>query len=122
MWKKKAPQARVPVPPNYHLVPATTYAAVLRLLHDRKVIHAVKRVREDTGLGLKEAKDYVDGVRDGHIQAPGPAGPAGPAGMPLSDRVRAFKAAEDFESAIAVVRAETGMTRAEATRFIDALE
>ncbi|KAB2346011.1 ribosomal protein L7/L12 [Actinomadura rudentiformis] len=116
MWKKKPSQG---MPPGPHLVPATTHTAVLRLLHDRKVIHAIKRVREDTGLGLKEAKDYVEGVRDGRIQGPGPAAPAG---MTLSDRVRAFKAAEDFESAIAAVRAETGMTRSEAMRFIDALE
>jgi hypothetical protein len=44
-----------------------------------------------------------------------------PSGM-LSERVRAFKAAEDVAAAIALVRAETGMTQTEAERFVDALD
>jgi hypothetical protein len=43
-----------------------------------------------------------------------------PSGM-LSERVRAFKAADDVAAAIALVRAETGMTQAEAERFVNAL-
>jgi hypothetical protein len=33
------------------------------LLDEGKAIDAIKRVRELTGLGLKEAKDYVDALR-----------------------------------------------------------
>ena len=39
----------------------------------------------------------------------------------LSDRVRAFKHAGDYESAVAMVCAETGMGRDEAARFVEAL-
>jgi hypothetical protein len=39
----------------------------------------------------------------------------------LSDRVRAFKHAGDYESAVAIVCAETGMGRDEAARFVEAL-
>jgi len=33
---------------------------VVRLLHAGKLIEAIKLVRERTGMGLKEAKDYVE--------------------------------------------------------------
>ena len=33
-----------------------------RLLSERKNVQAVRRCREITGLGLKEAKEYVDGL------------------------------------------------------------
>jgi hypothetical protein len=46
---------------------------------------------------------------------------APPSGM-LSERVRAFMTAGDVAAAIALVRAETGMTQAEAERFVDALD
>ena len=39
-----------------------------RLAHDGQVIDAIKKVREGTGLGLKEAKDIVDRWR---IETPG---------------------------------------------------
>lgn len=34
-------------------------------IRDQKLIQALKVVREQTGLGLREAKDLVDGVRGG---------------------------------------------------------
>ena len=37
-----------------------TMQQVRDLLHRRKKIHAVKLMREATGWGLKEAKEYVD--------------------------------------------------------------
>lgn len=38
---------------------------VERLLRDQKKIDAVKRVREQKGVGLMEAKAYVDALQDG---------------------------------------------------------
>ena len=38
-----------------------------RLLSEGKNVQAVRRCREITGLGLKEAKEYVDGLGDEKI-------------------------------------------------------
>ena len=35
---------------------------LLHLLKRRSKIHAIKLVRDHTGLGLKEAKDYIDAL------------------------------------------------------------
>ncbi|WP_433338575.1 hypothetical protein [Spirillospora sp. CA-294931] len=85
---------------------------LLGFIADGKRIQAVKEVVETTGLSLKDAKHYVDALRRerAHLR------PA-----PLADRVRVLRGAEDYRSAIALVRAETGMTEPEALRFIDAL-
>jgi len=50
-----APQAR-PQP----IVGAGVSPEVMRLAADGQKIHAIKRLREETGMGLKEAKDVVD--------------------------------------------------------------
>ena len=36
---------------------------VAEFIKNNQVIHAIKQVRMDTGLGLKEAKDWVDAYR-----------------------------------------------------------
>ncbi|MFD0688366.1 50S ribosomal protein L7/L12 [Actinomadura fibrosa] len=100
----------------HHEVPDGTRSRVLGLIAQQKMIHAIKLLREETGMGLREAKEYAEGLRDGRIP------PSAPQRRMLSDRVRAFLAEEDVASAVAVVQAETGMTRAEAERFIAALE
>ncbi|WP_165978449.1 hypothetical protein [Actinomadura darangshiensis] len=78
---------------------------------------AAKLVRKHSGLKLKSAKDYVDAVREGRV----PAQPGEVRGA-LADRVRAFKASGDHESAIALVCAETGMQWDEAQHFVAALQ
>ncbi|GLW63570.1 hypothetical protein Arub01_18140 [Actinomadura rubrobrunea] len=98
-------------------VPAATRDRVQQLIAQGRIIQAVKEVRMDTGLGLREAKMFVDALKDGRV----PPLPVVGDGS-LADRVRGFKAQNDLESAIALVRAETGMTRAEAERFVAALE
>ncbi|WP_210748623.1 ribosomal protein L7/L12 [Actinomadura latina] len=98
------------------LVPPEVQAKARAMLAEGKVRPAVKMVRAETGLGLKAAKDYVDAVLEGRVPTLPPAG----TGV-LSDRVRAFKLAGDFESAVALVCAETGMRRDEAARFVEAL-
>ena len=44
----------------------TLEALVLEMLPDGYV-NAIKMVREQRGMGLKEAKDYVDGIRDRRV-------------------------------------------------------
>jgi ribosomal protein L7/L12 len=97
-------------------VPAELEARALTMIGQGRPIKAVLVVRE-AGLSLIDAKKYVDALREGRLKARH----AGPDGR-LSDRVRAFKAAGDHDSAIAITRAETGMTHDEAVRFVDALE
>ncbi|HEX2315734.1 MAG TPA: 50S ribosomal protein L7/L12 [Thermomonospora sp.] len=108
--KRRAAAAR----PAPALTPEA-HQEVWELARSGKMIHAVKRIRQETGLGLKEAKDYAEAIRDGG------APPAAPGGL-LSDRVRAFLHAGDRDAAVALVRAETGMGLAEAVRFVDALD
>ncbi|MGI8332099.1 ribosomal protein L7/L12 [Actinomadura scrupuli] len=93
---------------------------VRALMSRGQKINAIKLVREETRMGLKEAKDYVEAMAAGRIAA-APWGGA-PGRSPLSERVRSFKAAGDPASAVALVRAETGMTQSEAERFVDALD
>jgi len=41
---------------------------VARLVREGRKIDAIKRYREITGLGLKEAKDAVDAIGDGRLR------------------------------------------------------
>ena len=50
---------------------------VLRLLRSGSKIAAIKAYREQTGLGLKEAKDAVEALAAEHEIAPKPSGCAG---------------------------------------------
>lgn len=104
---------------------APALAEVQTFLTRGQKIHAIKVVREQTGMGLKDAKDYVDAMVGGGLA---PALPEAvswgqqPGGGLLSERARTFKAAGDLASAVALVRAETGMSQSEAERFINALD
>lgn len=35
---------------------------------DNKAVHAIKAIRNFSGLGLKEAKDIVDAIKAGHVE------------------------------------------------------
>lgn len=77
---------------------------------------AGEHVRKAAGLSRAEGRQYVDALQTGLPPA------AGGVGRTLSERVRAFTAAGDRPSAVALVRVETGMRHDEAERFVDALE
>lgn len=81
-------------------------------IYEGKKILAIKELRGITGLGLKEAKDWVDAMAMGH---PGPAGS-------LAQRARTLKAAGDVPGAVALVRGETGMSDVEAEHFVALLD
>ncbi|MEU6431850.1 ribosomal protein L7/L12 [Microbispora sp. NPDC046973] len=91
---------------------------VRELYADNKKIEAIKLVREQTGLGLKEAKDLTEALASGR---PLPVAPAH--GRPdLASRVRELKAAGRGEQAVFLVRGETGMGQSEAERFVEAID
>ncbi|MEU8797331.1 ribosomal protein L7/L12 [Spirillospora sp. NPDC048819] len=105
------------------MVPPEIQAQARVLIAGSREKEAVKLVHQYIRLDTRAAKDYVRALQMGHVPAPPPAVPppaAAPHGV-LSDRVRAFKHAGDYESAVALVCAETGMGRDEAQRFVDAL-
>lgn len=83
---------------------------------DRK-IEAIKLVRERTGAGLAEAKHVVDAVEQGHWIPVEPT-----PGQSLADRARELLAQDRAADAVTTVSRETGMTEAEASRFVDCLD
>lgn len=52
-------RARVPTPETL----MTEHPEVLELIRSGEIIQAIKLLRQETGAGLKEAKDLVDSVR-----------------------------------------------------------
>ena len=91
---------------------------VRELYAEGKKIEAIKLIREQTGLGLKEAKDLSEALASGR---PLPVAP-GHARPDLASRVRELKAAGRGEQAVFLVRGETGMGQAEAERFVEAVD
>ena len=107
---------KVVVPPRQ--LTADEAGQVQALTADDKLIQAVKLVRELTGLGLKDAKDTAEAIRDGRYAV----APAAGGGADLAARVRTLKAAGQWHEASALVSAETGMSKPDADRFVAALE
>ncbi|GII04883.1 ribosomal protein L7/L12 [Planobispora takensis] len=106
-------------PPQPRLSPADLNARAQALIARNKKIHAIKLVREQTGLGLAEAKRYVEDLAAGGV--PLPLKGAAPLRGDLADRVRGLKEAGRTEQAVLLVRGETGMTEDEARRFVGAI-
>ncbi|MFC3995860.1 50S ribosomal protein L7/L12 [Nocardiopsis sediminis] len=112
----------VPVQPR----PVTegTIVRARALIGQGKQILAIKGIREETGLGLKEAKDLADALRDGRplpVQVAGP-GTVAPVGADLAARARALRSQGRQVDAIRLVVTETGMSETEATRFLTSLD
>jgi hypothetical protein len=92
------------------------------LITTKKMVHAVKLVRDRTGLDLKNAKELVDDIRLGRYVPPTSGTPVVRLpGTNLAERTRALKAAGDLHQATALVVSETGMTEVEAGLFVGAL-
>ncbi|MBG0831895.1 ribosomal protein L7/L12 [Planomonospora sp. ID67723] len=87
------------------------------LIAQGKQISAIKLVREQTGLGLAEAKRYVDDLAAGRMPMASRTTPHGD----LAGRVRELKASGRAEQAVLLVRGETGMAEAEARSFVQAI-
>ncbi|MBN6054878.1 ribosomal protein L7/L12, partial [Nonomuraea sp. RK-328] len=101
-------------------------ARVRHLAATGQPIHAIKLLRQHTGMGLKEAKDAVDGLAHGRpirhpALQPHTTTQAARHTTDLAARVRALKADGRTEQAVFLVRGETGMDHDEATAFVDSV-
>jgi hypothetical protein len=93
------------------------------LITTKKAVHAVKLIRDRTGLDLKHAKGLVDDIRLGRYVPPVTDTPVVRVpGTNLAERTRALKAQGELHQATALVVSETGMTEAEAGLFVGALK
>jgi hypothetical protein len=93
------------------------------LITTKKTVHAVKLIRERTGLDLKHAKGLVDDIRLGRYVPPVTGTPVvRRPGTNLAERTRALKAQGELHQATALVVSETGMTEVEAGLFVGALK
>jgi hypothetical protein len=93
------------------------------LITTKKTVHAVKLIRDRTGLDLKHAKGMVDDIRLGRYVAPVTDTPlVRLPGTNLAERTRALKSQGELHQATALVVSETGMTEAEAGLFVGALK
>jgi len=123
--------AAPPLPPRP--VPADAEARARELVAGGHKLHAIRLVREASGMGLKEAKDWVDAlpyrpVRGGAATSAGPAAVETIPNVPLAGLTPEVEAsARDLLrdgqkiSAIALVRQATGMGLKEARDWVDAL-
>jgi hypothetical protein len=111
--------ARPPAGP----VTAETLERVRSLADQGQKITAIKELRIATGLGLREAKETVEAMQEGRPTPHLPIAASGGrlSGGSLAERAAALRAAGDHSGAIALVRAETGMTEGDAMRFVAAL-
>jgi DNA-binding beta-propeller fold protein YncE len=91
---------RIPAAPQFGQVPAgidsnawrEEMAEVVALTRDGKKIEAIKRFRELTGVGLKEAKDVVDAIDRGEFVRLGSSAEAGRASYQNGDAGEAVPA------------------------------
>ncbi|CAM4148863.1 hypothetical protein GCM10009799_40780 [Nocardiopsis rhodophaea] len=91
-------------------------AQARELVRRGKQIHAIKVLREGTGMGLSEAKLIADALREGRHVSDSHA-----PGMSLADRVRRLRGEDRIADAVRLVATETGMTETEAALFIEHL-
>ncbi|MFF5207617.1 ribosomal protein L7/L12 [Streptosporangium sp. NPDC000396] len=109
---------RRPRTPAPRLSPLELHQQVAALAAAQEMIPAIKLVREQTGLGLAEAKRYVDDLAAGRAFAPVSPGN----GADLATRVRQLKTAGRTEQAMLLVRDETGMSEPDAQRFVESIQ
>ncbi|WP_329258955.1 hypothetical protein OG417_21725 [Actinoallomurus sp. NBC_01490] len=100
-------------------LPADLQVRVRALLGENKPVLAVKEVRQATGLGLVDAKRIVDALKSGPLPEPLPYAPGGQGSV--ADRARTMRDAGDLAGAVSLVQTETGMSAADAERFVSTL-
>lgn len=98
-------------------------AEIRQLIAQGNKIQAIKRVRELTGLGLKEAKDYVDRLPAVAPQEFAAAEPVPSVANPAFEQeIRQMLTQRQKIEAIKRVRELTGMGLKESKDYVDALE
>lgn len=100
--RRRKPAERRPVTPELD-------NRLRELAGDGKAIVAIKELRQATGMGLREAKEHVDGLTPRVRRRD-------------TDRVGALLAAGKKIEAIKELREQTGMGLREAKDYVDALE
>ena len=113
-------QAALPEkPPPEELAPLDT-VELLRLVDQGKAIAAIKLVRERTGLGLKEAKDYVERLSSDRTMPPPSTRPALQTGD-LDTEIQRLLEERNPIAAIKLVRERTGLGLKEAKEYVERL-
>ena len=117
-------------------LPADLDSAVRALVARDQLIHAIKLVRDRPGMGLKEAKDYVEAIRSGAAPAspsssstasppnavPTSAAAAGGMTPELVASVRELVSRDQVIHAVKLVREQTGVGLAEAKALVEAIQ
>lgn len=99
---------------------AAARAAIAALAQDGNTLEAIKLVRERTGMGLKEAQDYVEAFASGTSRPAARSAPAPTSRSTLAE-VHALAAAGNKIAAIKLYRELTGVGLKEAKDYVDAL-
>jgi ribosomal protein L7/L12 len=107
---------------NTNITPGAAEAEVRDLLEAGKKIEAIKRVREQTGLGLKEAKDLVEALERGvavsiHTHQHPPAGDA----SDVDGAARKLVDSGQLIEAVKLVRDRKNLGLKEAKEYVDRL-
>lgn len=117
--KRKAMPVEAPVIPTMSL--EDTRNEVTRLLLEGQKIYAVKYVKDNTGVSLKEAKDFVDSIeaiQQGQNQSQNPSGFVT---TELEQKVKALLANGEKLQAIKLVKDSTGMGLKECKDYVERL-
>ena len=118
-----ARDSRLPTAAPSSLPDSSGEAEVRALLAQGNKIAAIKRARELAGMGLKDAKDYVDALPPGGAMPPLPAASQDiPVDVAADPEVRQLLAGGNKIAAIKRVRELTGVGLKEAKDYVDALE
>lgn len=102
-------------------IPDHERAAIRALIEGGNTIAAIKRVRELTDLGLKEAKDYIESWQRAGVAPELSVAAAPPAAADLAE-VQALMLQGNKIQAIKIYRELTGVGLKEAKDYVDALE
>lgn len=101
-------------------------AEIRALAQSGNKIEAIRRYRERTGVGLKEAKDFVDALAAGEnptVAAPMAIPPGSPSGHPaIGPEIDALLIGGQKIQAVKLVRERTGLGLKESKDLVDARE
>lgn len=124
MWLRRGQDIVVVPPAPPAQLGGDVPADVQTLLAQGKKIEAIKRVRELTGLDLKEAKDYIEGIERGVALTGVSTQPPPLNGDPgtVEQEARQILATGNAIAAIKRVRELTGLGLKEAKEYVDALQ
>jgi ribosomal protein L7/L12 len=116
--RRRAARSRKPVTP-----PSPEVVERLRaLIAEDERIQAIRVLRQQTGIGLVEAKDYVDRLPPSGPVPPWDPAPEGPEPSPETvQRARELIAAGKYVSAVKAIRDDTGWGLKEAKEAADRL-